>query len=109
MVKAGIALVIGSSSGIGFETSLALSRNGIYTFATMRVPQKGDTLKRIAKEESLPLSVLEMDVNDDDSVRVTVLEIIDKVNRIDVLINNAGYGLFGALEDISTEGGKEAI
>jgi NAD(P)-dependent dehydrogenase (short-subunit alcohol dehydrogenase family) len=103
MVKASIALVTGSSSGIGFETSLALARKGIDTFATMRTPQKGDTIKKIAKEENLPITVLKMDVNNDDSVRKVVKEIVDKVNRIDILVNNAGYGLFGALEDLTTK------
>lgn len=103
MVKTSIALVTGSSSGIGFETSLALARKGIDTFATMRAPQKGDTIKRIAKKENLPITVLKMDVNNDDSVRKVVKKIVDKVNRIDILVNNAGYGLFGALEDVTIE------
>jgi len=100
MVKVGVALVTGSSTGIGFETSLALSRNGIYTFATMREARKGDTINKIAKGESLPLNVLGMDVDDDGSVRETVLKIIDEAKRIDILVNNAGYRLLGALEDI---------
>ncbi|MGB8086058.1 MAG: SDR family NAD(P)-dependent oxidoreductase [Nitrososphaeraceae archaeon] len=62
MVNAGIALVTGSSTGIGFETALALARRGIHTFATMREPQKDDTIKGIAREENLPLDVLGMDV-----------------------------------------------
>jgi NAD(P)-dependent dehydrogenase (short-subunit alcohol dehydrogenase family) len=97
----GTALVTGSSTGIGFETSLALARNGIHTFATMRHIQKGGTIERVIDKESLPLSVIEMDVNDEDSVRRTVIKIIDEKKRIDILVNNAGYGLFGALEDIS--------
>jgi NAD(P)-dependent dehydrogenase (short-subunit alcohol dehydrogenase family) len=107
MVTAGIALVTGSSTGIGFETALALARRGIHTFATMREPQKGDTIKGIAREENLPLDVLGMDVDDGESVRKTVLKIVDKVHRIDILINNAGYGLFGALEDTAIEEIKE--
>jgi NAD(P)-dependent dehydrogenase (short-subunit alcohol dehydrogenase family) len=96
-----IALVTGSSTGIGFETSLALARNGIYTFATMRHLQKGRIIKTIADKESLPLRVLEMDVNDEDSVGRTIMKIVDEKKRIDILVNNAGYGLFGALEDTS--------
>lgn len=107
MKTTGVALVTGSSIGIGLETSLALARNGIHTFATMRDDQKGGSIKDIANEEGLPVEVLKMDVDDKDSVRKTVLEIIDKKKRIDVLVNNAGYGLFGALEDISLEEIKE--
>jgi short-subunit dehydrogenase len=96
-----IALVTGSSTGIGFETSLALARNGIYTFATMRDFQKRDIIERIADKESIPLRVIEMDVNDDNSVSRTMMKVIDEEKRIDILVNNAGYGIFGALEDIS--------
>jgi NAD(P)-dependent dehydrogenase (short-subunit alcohol dehydrogenase family) len=96
-----IALVTGSSAGIGFETSLALARSGIYTFVTMRHLQKASNIKTIADKEGLPLRVLEMDVNDEDSVGGTITKIVDEKKRIDILVNNAGYGLFGALEDIS--------
>jgi NAD(P)-dependent dehydrogenase (short-subunit alcohol dehydrogenase family) len=101
MERMQVALVTGSSTGIGFETSLALSRNGIHTFATMRDSHKSDAIKKIAREESLPLEVLEMDVDNEDSVSKAVLWILDEKKRIDILVNNAGYGLFGALEDIS--------
>ena len=97
----GIALVTGSSAGIGFETSLALARDGIHTFATTRHLQKGSIIETITDKESLPLRVIEMDVNDEDSVERTIMKIIDEKKRIDILVNNAGYGLFGALEDIS--------
>jgi short-subunit dehydrogenase len=97
----GIALVTGSSAGIGFETALALARNGISTFATTRHLQKESIIETIADKESLPLTVIEMDVNDEDTVKRTIMKIIDEKKRIDILVNNAGYGLFGALEDIS--------
>jgi NAD(P)-dependent dehydrogenase (short-subunit alcohol dehydrogenase family) len=98
-----IALVTGSSTGIGFETSLALARNGFHTYATVRGTQKSDTIKKIADKESLPLEILRLDVDNGDSVREAVRGIIDKKKKIDILVNNAGYGLFGALEDISIE------
>ena len=103
MKRMRVALVTGSSTGIGFEASLALSRNGIHTFATMRDSHKSEAIKKKAREERLPLEVLEMDVDNEDSVREAVLWIIDEKKRIDILVNNAGYGLFGALEDISVD------
>ncbi len=99
--KQRIAVVTGSSSGIGFETSLLLARNGFYTYATMRDTLKSEKIKKIANKENLPLEVLSMDVNNDDSVRNAIHKIIDEKKKIDILVNNAGYGLFGALEDIS--------
>jgi NAD(P)-dependent dehydrogenase (short-subunit alcohol dehydrogenase family) len=95
-----VALVTGSSTGIGFEASLALSRNGIHTFATMRDSHKSEAIMKKAREERLPLEVLEMDVDNEDSVREAVHRIFDEKKRIDILVNNAGYGLFGALEEL---------
>ena len=98
-----VAVVTGSSTGIGFETSLLLARNGFYTYATMRDTLKSDKIEKIASKENLPLEVLSMDVDNDDSVRNAIEKIIDEKQKIDILVNNAGYGLFGALEDISIE------
>ena len=103
MEKQNIAVVTGSSTGIGFETSLLLARNGFYTYATMRDRLKADKIEKIANKENLPLEVLSMDVDNDDSVRNAIHKIIDEKKKIDILVNNAGYGLFGALEDISIE------
>lgn len=103
MEKQGIAVVTGSSTGIGFETSLLLARNGFYTYATMRDTSKSDKIEKIVYKEKLPLKVLPLDVNNDNSVRNTIHKILDEKKKIDILINNAGYGLFGALEDISID------
>ena len=102
-----IAVVTGSSTGIGFETSLALARNGFYTYATMRDLNKKDIIKEIAIKENLPLEVLSLDVDNDNSVRNAIHRILNEKNKIDILVNNAGYGLFGALEDVSIEEAKQ--
>jgi len=98
-----IAIVTGSSSGIGFETALALAREGYYTYATMRDTKKGNQIKEIAKKENLKLEVIELDVDKDKTVQAAINKIIKERNRIDVLVNNAGYGLFGCLEDLSMD------
>ena len=103
----GIAVVTGSSTGIGFETSILLARNGFYTYATMRDTDKSDKIEKIANKEKIPIKVLSMDVNNDDSVRNAIQKILDEKKKIDILINNAGYGLFGALEEISIEETKK--
>ena len=98
-----VAIVTGSSSGIGFETALDLAREGYFTYATMRNTKKGDTIKEIAKKENLKLETLELDVDKEDSVKNAINKIVKEKGRIDILVNNAGYGLFGCLEDISME------
>ena len=98
-----VALVTGSSSGIGFETSLALARDGFYTFATMRDVSKGDKLMEISKKENLMIDIIELDVNKEDSIKNTVQNIMEKKQRIDLLVNNAGWGLWGSVEDVSVD------
>ena len=98
-----VAVVTGSSSGIGYETSLTLARNGFYTYATMRNIGKSVSIKQMANKDALPLKVIQLDVNDDLSVKNAIEEIISEKERIDILVNNAGYGLIGPIEDISLE------
>ena len=98
-----VALVTGSSTGIGFETSLSLARNGFYTYATMRKLHDSDKILDISRKEQLPLEVLPLDVNDDKSISDTILKINEKNKRIDVLVNNAGYALAGPLEGTSMD------
>ncbi|HYX57120.1 MAG TPA: SDR family oxidoreductase [Nitrososphaeraceae archaeon] len=98
-----VAVVTGSSSGIGFETSLMLARNGFQTYATMRDPEKGENIKSIATKENLPIYIEQLDVTDNKSVTNAIQAIVSKADRIDVLVNNAGYALTGAFEDLATE------
>ena len=88
-----VALVTGSSSGIGYETSLSLAREGYFTYATMRDLKKAETIKKIAQDENLPLKVIELDVDNEDSTENAIRMIIDEKQRIDVLVNNAGWGI----------------
>jgi NAD(P)-dependent dehydrogenase (short-subunit alcohol dehydrogenase family) len=98
-----VAIVTGSSSGIGLESVLLLARNGYITYATMRSPEKDTSIKTAVQKEGLPIRVVQLDVTDDNSVKNAVDHIISEASRIDVLVNNAGYGLGGALEDLSME------
>ena len=98
-----VALVTGSSSGIGFETSLALARNGFHTFATMRDLGKDEKIKQIIEKEDLSIEILELDVDSEESVNRAIKTVSEKKGRIDVLVNNAGYGMWGTVEDVSID------
>jgi len=102
-----VAIVTGTSSGIGFETSLALAREGYFTYATMRDTTKSNKIKEIAQKENLKISILELDVDDENSVKTAIAQILDQKQRIDVLVNNAGWGLWGCVEDVSVDEFKE--
>jgi NAD(P)-dependent dehydrogenase (short-subunit alcohol dehydrogenase family) len=98
-----VALVTGSSSGIGYETSLLLARNQIATYASMRNLKKGDDLLKIVTNEKIPLKVIQLDVDDDKSVMNAVNTIVEENGRIDILVNNAGFDMFGPREDLTID------
>ncbi|HEX7141486.1 MAG TPA: SDR family oxidoreductase [Nitrososphaeraceae archaeon] len=102
-----VAVVTGSSSGIGLETSLLLARNGFYTYVTMRNLDKSKTITDLKQKEKLSLEVLKLDVTADESVKEAIHRIINEQGRIDVLVNNAGYALVGPFEELSIEEFKE--
>jgi len=102
-----VAVVTGSSSGIGFETSLVLARNNFHTYATMRNPEKGAKMRTIQSGENLPIEIIQLDVTSDKSVSHAIQSILSRSGRIDVLVNNAGYGLVGAFEELGMDEIKE--
>ena len=94
------ALVTGTSTGIGLATAVTLARAGHKVYATMRNPAKGaGEITSIAEAEKLPLTVLPLDVDSDQSVR----DVFAKTGAIDVLVNNAGIAIMSAVEDMALE------
>lgn len=86
-----IAVVTGSSAGLGIEIVVQLAAEGYRVYATMRNPDKAQALLDRLPEDA-DVSVLPMDVQDDQSVSQCIQSIVDREGRLDVLINNAGAG-----------------
>jgi len=103
-----VVLVTGASTGFGRLMAQTFARHGYTVFATMRDPAVRNSanareLRELAAAESLALHVLEMDVTHEDSVDRTVRACVTGAGRIDVAINNAGYGVAGLAEATSLE------
>lgn len=98
-----VILLTGASSGIGFDTAAALAQQGHKVYAAARRVEMIEPLR--------PLGVvpLKMDVTDEASMQSAVQTLLDAEGRIDVLINNAGYGYFGAVENVSMEDAKRQL
>ena len=94
MSDAKVALVTGASSGIGEDTARLLHKQGFTVYAVAR------RLEPMQKLAELSVRVFGMDVTDDESVTAGIQKIIAETGRIDVLVNNAGYGSYGSIEDV---------
>ncbi|GAB2734422.1 SDR family NAD(P)-dependent oxidoreductase [Kitasatospora kifunensis] len=92
MTDGKVALVTGGSSGIGEATARELHRRGFTVYAAAR------RLERMEDLATAGIRTLRMDVTDDDSVTSGIRTVLAEAGRIDVLVNNAGYGSYGALE-----------
>ena len=96
-------LVTGSNRGIGLETVFALARAGHKVYATMRDLSKGAELSKAIARENLPVEIYALDVDSDASVAAAVGAIREKDGTIDVLVNNAGIGRLGSVEELPME------
>ena len=92
-----IAVVTGSSTGIGYSTSLHLARHGYRVFAGMRNLAKAEALREEARAASLPVEIVELDVVSGDSVK-SAFDTVARQGPVDVLVNNAGIGGASPLE-----------
>jgi NAD(P)-dependent dehydrogenase (short-subunit alcohol dehydrogenase family) len=90
-----VVLITGASSGVGQSTAALLARRGFTVFGTSRNPSSADSMPGVA--------MLPLDVRADDSVRGCVEAVVNRSGRLDALINNAGFELAGALEELSSE------
>jgi len=101
--RAGSVLITGATDGLGKAAALLLAERGYRVFAAGRSPEKRAQLEAIAHEKKLPLEAIELDVCNDESVHAAVNQVLAKAGVIDVLINNAGVGYMGTIEDLQIE------
>ncbi len=95
-----VALITGASSGMGKDFSLRLLDEGYIVYGVAR------RIERMSDIEGAGGHIIKLDITDDSSIVATVDQIIKEQGRIDVLINNAGYGSYGAIEDVPIEEAK---
>ncbi|MCH8902151.1 MAG: SDR family oxidoreductase [Chloroflexi bacterium] len=100
-------LITGCSSGFGKLSALHFARKGDTVFASMRNTAKAGELEQAKQAESLPIEIVQLDVTDDASVEGAVRQVIDAAGSIDVLVNNAGLGIHGPLEETDDDEMKE--
>ena len=102
-------LITGTSSGIGFETAIVLGRAGHTIYATMRNLERGAALREVVEREQLPISIVKMDVDSDESVDAATSAIRAQTGCIDVLVNNAGIERTGSIEGLALDDFKATM
>ena len=98
-----VILITGASSGIGYDAAQTLARQGHRVYAGARRVERMDPLKA---DGVVPLR---LDVTDEVSMQDAVRTVLEAEGRIDVLVNNAGYGYFGAIENVSMEEARKQL
>jgi NAD(P)-dependent dehydrogenase (short-subunit alcohol dehydrogenase family) len=102
-------LITGTNSGIGLATTLELARSGHRVYATMRNPARAGELSNQVVREGLPVSILTMDVDSDESVEECFAGIYGRAEHIDVLVNNAGIERHGSIEELPMDDFRAAM
>ena len=98
-----VALITGASTGIGLATALHFGRHGHDVWAAVRNPPAATELRQAIEQERLPVRMVTLDVDDSGSVQRGVGQVLEQAGRIDVLVNNAGIGGGGPIEDVPVD------
>lgn len=98
-----VTVVTGANSGIGRGIALHLAAHGHEVYGTVRSVAKADKLNAMAEEAGVSVELVELDVADDESVRRGFAELDERAGQIDHLVNNAGVGANGAVEEATSE------
>ena len=104
-----VALITGTSSGIGLASAVAAARHGFTTVATMRDTSKDGALRAAAEAAGVELDVRQLDVVDDGSIRACIDGVVADHGALDVLVNNAGRGFVGTIERVSMAEMREVM
>ena len=96
-----VAVVTGANSGIGRAIALHLASKGYRVFGTVRRMASAEKLQAMAAGAGVEVDLVELDIADDASVRTGIADVLDQAGRIDVLVNNAGVGSNGVVEEAS--------
>jgi len=96
-------LITGTSTGVGFESSILFAKHGYKVYATMRNLKKADALKEKIASDNLDIEILQLDVTDNASIQKAMEAIVTKDGKIDILLNNAGAGFAKTLEQSSMD------
>jgi len=102
-----VTVITGTSTGIGLATTLRLAKSGHRVYAGVRNPVAATELQAAIDAGAGAISMLEIDVNDEISVRTAIDRVLAAEGRIDVLINNAGIGRGGAVEETDMSAVRE--
>lgn len=98
-----VILITGASSGIGYDAAATLAKQGHRVYAAARRVERMEPLKEYG------VSIIRMDVTDEESMKQGLEEVLHAEGRIDVLVNNAGYGQLGAIENVSLEEARRQV
>lgn len=101
-----IWLITGVSGGLGRALALEAAQNGDIVYGTLRKPEQLETFNELAPGKTFGVI---LDVNQHQNIAPVLADILEQQGRIDVLVNNAGYGLFGAIEELSMEEAREQM
>src|ERR1700674_1077316 len=104
-----VTVVTGANSGIGRAIAIYLAGQGHTVYGTVRAFDKATKLNAMAAEAGVEVNLVELDVADDDSVREGFARVFDRAGRVDVLVNNAGVGGNGTVEETPIDAYAEVM
>ncbi len=106
-----VVLITGCSSGVGMQAAVLLAKKGLKVYASMRNLDKSQALEALIEQENVQslVSIVKLDVQSEESIKATVETILKDAGKIDILINNAGFGLLRSLEQSTMSEIKEVM